>query len=657
MKSLLPYYERELGLLRERSLDFGRQYPKIASALGVSSEGVRDPHVERMIESFALLSSRIHKKIDDDFPLFTESLLEVLYPNYLRPFPSCAIAQFVVGDSSKQMSKGVLLPKGSAVTSPPIRGVVCKFTTSHDVVLTPVRIAEANFRNSVSDLSGVRLPKGVTSVFSITFELLAPQADWSVFLSDGVRVFIDAEPSMSCLVREVLCSKARAVFVQNGGADSICPVALSDEYSDLLPRLSGLSVDDSLLSEDGRTCSAYRLLTEYFAYPETFNFVDLPLPIRKINAALMASCGSRVIGPEAIRKLTLHIAIEGVRVDSDESRMLESLQARHIALGCVPIVNLFKQGAEPIRLSGAVSGYPVLVDARRPYGFEVYSVDKVYRVRQSIAGEQVEEFCPFFSIRHDQWFDGGDESGGSSASDGLEGRYGANASEGRRICYWHLQRDEDVANTSPGYECEISLVDGDFAGGEPVVDSLSLNVTATNRDLPSQLPFGTPGGDLFMEGGGPAKEIRLVRKPTSTFRFERGRGALWRLISHLSLNHLSLSEGGIDALKEMLRLYDLPRNASNRRQIDGLVAIDYKPATAWLQGEPYATFVRGTEIRLTVDEDSFVGTGLGLFAAVLDHFFALYVHANSFTKLTVISARTQEELISCPPRNGDKPLV
>lgn len=201
------------------------------------------------------------------------------------------------------------------------------------------------------------------------------------------------------------------------------------------------------------------------------------------------------------------------------------------------------------------------------------------------------------------------------------------------------------------------MVDIDFDPASPQTDTLSLTVTATNRDLPSMLPFGTAGGDLFMEGGGLAKEIRLLRRPTSTLRFERGKGALWRLISHLSLNHLSLSAGGIDALKEMLSLYDLPRSAANRRQIDGLVGVAFKPATAWLQGEPYATFVRGTEVRLTVDEDSFVGTGLGLFAAVMDQFFGLYVHINSFTQLTVVSSRTQEELLSCPPRNGDMQLV
>ncbi len=175
--------------------------------------------------------------------------------------------------------------------------------------------------------------------------------------------------------------------------------------------------------------------------------------------------------------------------------------------------------------------------------------------------------------------------------------------------------------------------------------------------MPSLLSFGNAGGDLFIEGGSIAREIKLLRKPTSSHRFERGRGSLWRLVSHLSLNHLSLSGRGVDALKEMLRLYDLPRDATNRRQVDGLVSIEFLPATAWLNGQPFASFVRGTEVRLTVDEDSYVGTGLSLFAAVLDRFFGLYVHINSFAQLTIISARTQQTLIQCPPRNGATQLV
>lgn len=93
MDQLLPYYERELGFLRRYSREFSERYPKIAGRLLIGGEVCEDPHIERMIESFALLNSRIAKRLDDDYPEFTEALFEVLYPHYLRPFPSCSIAR------------------------------------------------------------------------------------------------------------------------------------------------------------------------------------------------------------------------------------------------------------------------------------------------------------------------------------------------------------------------------------------------------------------------------------------------------------------------------------------------------------------------------------------------------------------------------------
>lgn len=665
MRALLPYFENELTFLRRRGQSFAQAYPRIAGQLQLGSDEAKDPHVERMIESFALLTARVNKRLDDDFPLFTESLLEVLYPHYLRPFPSASIAQFELGSAAGQMSKPALIERGSLLSSRPVKGVPCKFRTTQPVQLLPLRVAEASFRHSVLAPEGTRLPAGATSVISITLELLSPQASWAMLADQPLRFYLDGEPSQVSVLREALCHKVLGVMVAatahhpwQGGELSLSGQPLAR------PQLAGFGEDEALIDFDARSHPAYRLLTEYFAFPEKFNFVDVPVPVpAALRQGAAVSVAEQDPSAGARRSLTVHVLLSGVRSDSDESRLLESLNARNLRLGCAPVVNLFKQPADPIRVSHTTSTYPVLVDGRRAFGYEVYSIDRVFRVKQTPQGESVQEFRPFFSLQHDDLLGVADDDAGVDAAPTLAAQRRARLAQddalGHRVGgrYWSAQRDEDLANDSPGYEMSLSIVDVDFDPAQPQTDTLSLTVTATNRDLPTLLPFGAVGGDLFMEGGGLAREVRLLRKPTPSLRFERGRGALWRLISHLSLNHLSLSGGGIDALKEMLRLYDLPRSAANRRQIDGLMAIDFKPATAWLPGEPYATFVRGTEVRLTVDEDSFVGSGLGLFAAVLDQFFGLYVHANSFTRLTLISARTQEEVLSCPPRNGEMPLV
>jgi type VI secretion system protein ImpG len=160
-----------------------------------------------------------------------------------------------------------------------------------------------------------------------------------------------------------------------------------------------------------------------------------------------------------------------------------------------------------------------------------------------------------------------------------------------------------------------------------------------------------------MEGGAGASAIHFLRKPTLSQYFKRGGGAHWRLISHLSLNHLSLSEGGVEALREMLTMYDLPNSPVSQRQIGGIAAVAYKPASAWLPGNPFACLVRGMEVRVTVDEEAFVGSGIHGFALVLERFLGLYVHANSFTKLVFVSNKTGEELLSCSPRSGDLSLL
>ena len=614
MQDLLPHYERELAFLRSHAEEFGRRYPRVAGRLAVSGEVLQDPHVERMIQAFALLSSRIHKRLDDDFPLFAESFLDLLYPHYLRPLPSSSIACFDVGTSASQLSRATTIPRGTQLHTRPLRGVTCKFRTTSEAQLLPVRVASVSFRGTTTAPTGTDVPRQATATLSIQLELMSPQASWAALGTDRIRLYVDGDPSLVTALRESLASRVLATMVQTGtvGAWSVDTKAK--------PTLVGLGEEDALVDFDARSHTAYRLLTEYFAFPEKFNFIDLPLP----DAALRAPG----------RTLGLHLSLGGLRKESDDARLLEVVSASNLVIGCAPVTNLFSTRADPIRITQASTMHAVLPDGRRAFGHEVYAIDRVYRVHQTAEGETIQTFKPFYSLQHDDLLRDGEAMGR----------------------YWFSHRNA-VEGQSPGFETEIGLVDLDFDPSLPQTDTLSIDVRATNRDLPAQMSIGNPGGDLFAEGGGAWREIRLLRKPTPPYRFETGKGLLWRLISQLSLNHLSLTGSGIDALKEMLRLYDLPRSTINQRTLDGVIAVDYKPAQAFLDGAPFATLVRGTEIRLTVDEQSFVGTGLHLFAQVLDRFFALYVHINSFTQLKLVSSRSGDVLVACPRRSGEEPLL
>jgi len=189
------------------------------------------------------------------------------------------------------------------------------------------------------------------------------------------------------------------------------------------------------------------------------------------------------------------------------------------------------------------------------------------------------------------------------------------------------------------------------------VDTVTVRLTCTNGDLPSRLPFGNDRGDLELEGAAPVKRIMILKKPTGTIRPPTGGNALWRLISHLSLNYLSLVADGKDALQHILRLYNFTDSAFVQKQIEGITKVDSSRHFARVISEHGISFARGTRVRMELAEEQFVGGGVYLFASVLERFMALYVSLNSFSQLTVATNQRREVLAQWPPRAGQKILI
>jgi type VI secretion system protein ImpG len=614
MEDLLPYYERELAFLRRHAREFSEMYPKIAGRLLMGGEVCEDPHIERMVQSFALLNSRISKRLDDDYPQFTEALFEVLYPHYLRAFPSCSIARMDYSAAAAQLTSPSEIARGTELHTRESGGIVCTFRTAYPVTVAPLAMPHAAFSPIIDAPEGLQLPPDAGAAISITLRCTAEQTTLPQLGLGKLRVFIDGEPSFCAALRDALFMRTSQAYAEADHSGVWRPV----QGNPVQP--AGYGKDEALIRFAARSHPAYRLLTEYFCFPEKFNFFDIDLP------ALCAVLPSRT------RSITLHLALRGLRTDSSTARMLSTMSSNNLLLGCTPVVNLFRRSGEPIQLSHTVTSYPVLADGRHAFAYEVQSIDTVKLVRQKPQSESIAEFRPFYSLRH----------GDTPEQHGH---------------YWASRRDDAVARASPGYETTISIVDIDFDPAAVETHTLSLELTCTNRDLPALLTYGAEGGDLFMQGGSSVRHISFLRKPTEARRFERGRGAHWRLISQLSLNHLSLTGSGLQAFQEMLTLYDLPRSPISQRQIRGIVAISHQPSHAWLPGNPFASLVRGIDVRLAIDEEAFIGSGIHAFAHVIECFLGLYVQANSFTRLLVVSKKNGEELLRCAPRSGDLTLA
>lgn len=609
MDELLRYFEEELGLFGQFAREFRNRYPKPAGALHIAGDTIEDPGVARLIQSLALMSARIHKRLDDDYPKFTEALLESLYPHYLRPLPSYAIAQLAQEGPDASAGEFALLPRGTALRSAAVQGTICHFRTVYPVLAGPLRIVRAAFSAPLVAGRTPRLPRGVVASVAIEFETRGGFAALCARGMGRVRVFVDGDASLRAALLDALFMHGAGAWVQEGSA--------AWQALDAAPlRLAGFSDDESILPDTPRSHPAFRLLTEYFSYPEKFGFVEIDL-----------GPAARLLPPGCTR-FTLHLPLRAPSAESLEARLLAPLSANNLLLGCTPVVNLFRKAGDPIQLSHTHADYPLAADSAHAASYEIHSIDRVRVLREARGTTSVTEFAPLYAVRHD-------DAGPAPARH-----------------FWVARRDEMLAEVSPGHEIRLALVDADFRPSEVAGATVSTELTCTNRDLPSQLRAGRPEGDLVAETGASSAPWRLLRKPTPSYRFD-SKGAHWRLISHLALNHAGLTDAGLADLQKMLTLYDLPRSNGARRQIGGIVGLEHGSTRAWIKTRPVSTLMPGVGIRMTVDEEAFAGASLFVFAQVMDRYFALNSQLNCFTRLEIVSGRTGQEIHTCAPRSAE----
>jgi len=601
---LLTYYERELTFVRRMAAAFAEKYPKIAGRLLLEPGKSEDPHVERLIESFAFLAARIHLKIDDEFPEITESLLQILYPHYLAPIPSMSIVQFALDPEQGKLSTGYTIERHRRLYSKASRDTTCKFRTCYPVTLWPIELQAVRV-----DVPGPAGAAGKAAPAALTLTLRTYRdirlADLDV---DQLRVFLNGESQLLHRVYETVFGHCTGVELHVPGAR---PMALGRSA---LAEV-GFAKHEGMLPYSSRSFLGYRLLQEYFHFPEKFLFFE-------INglSALRRAGGS---DNEASLVLLLD---EPPRID-------QTLEPQNFRLGCTPVVNLFQQIAEPIRLDHAHTEYRVIPDVRRQPTTEVYAIDGVNSI--SLSTGESSSFQPFYSFKH-------------------------SFERQQQHTFWHATRRASERTDDPGTEVFLTLVDLNFRPTRPPTDVITVPVTCTNRDLPGMLPFGDPEGDFDLEGAAPVRRINCLVKPTRTVRPPLRHGAQWRLISHLSLNFLSHVEGGEDRdpeiLQEILKLYDFSDSPAVQQQILGLVGVSSRQVWRRIRTTRGSGFARGIEATLEFDETRYVGTGVYLFASVLEKFLGLYVSINAFSEM-IATTRQRGVLNHWPPRAGQQPLL
>ncbi|HQR05714.1 MAG TPA: type VI secretion system baseplate subunit TssF [Gemmatales bacterium] len=626
-----PYYDRELRQFREHAREFASRYKIEAAALGLGVDRYTDPHIERMIESFALLTARVRAKLDDDFPELIDGMLGVLYPHLLAPIPSMGIVQFDPIPGAAGLEKGLTIGAGSLMTTKDVPGIpcACKYQTAYPVTLWPVEISEASLQSPPYPSSWKLAQQTSTSETVRAKAILRLVVNtrggvsWAELPLERLRLFLWGDDILTASLHELMLNQVLAVSFRDLSTASSQPMIPLPVQEAIQP--VGLKIDEGMLPYPPQSFLGYRLITEFFVYREKFLFLDL---LGWAKARQKGAIQSRSVEVLFYLNRTLPSQLE---------REVGPAQFR---LGATPIINLFEQKTEAITLNLERYDYPVIPDVHARSAHEVVSIKDVRHVDPVSKTET--EYAPFYSYRH--------------------------ADRDRNRAYWHARRKgtKEEAYAYGGTEVDLHFVNLDFDPRLPIDPTVVVTTLCCNRDLPNVLR--EVGEALAFEplAALPAY-INCLKPVTSTLRPLPGRGSYWRLISHLNLNHLSLTDHqqGKKAFQEYLELYNFADPETNtqlakinQQVISGILELESKRTVELVHSvEGMVGFARGMEITIELDEEKFVGLGSYLFAGVLDHYFAMHTSINSYTRLVHGTRQSGPGIKRWPIRCGTRELI
>jgi type VI secretion system protein ImpG len=622
---LLRYYNLELQHLHEMGAEFAGEFPKIAARLGMNGLEVADPYVERLIEGVGFMAARVQLKLDAEFPRFTQALLEIVHPHFLAPTPSMLVAQLAPDTKEPNLASGTRrVPRGTAMHGLQAGDdqTACEFRTAHDVTLWPIEIASASYFSFAPDLplNALTIAQRIKGGLRIRLRTTAGLKFHQTAL-DRLTLYLTGRDEVANRLCELCLGSCLGALV--------LPSKVNPRWHEFLPpstvRPVGYAADEALLPRTPRAFQGYRLLQEYFAFPQRYRFVEI---------GGLASAVMRASTDE----------IEVVLLFGRTEPTFESvIDASNLALHCTPAINLFPKRADRIHVTDGGHEYHVVVDRTRPLDFEVYEVTEV--VGHGVGSDSQQDFLPFYSAY-------------SSFALHDQAAYFTTRREPRLVSSVHRRRGP--RSSYIGSEVFVSLVDPTQAPFSGSLRQLSLQTLCTNRDLVLQMPIGLGATDFSLDIAAPVTSVRALAGPSRP-RAPLVDGAVaWRAISHLSLNYLSLvntsPQEGAAALRDLLELYQSSEDAGAKRQLEGIRSVAIAPVVRRLRGPGPLAFGRGLEVTLGVDDMAFEGGSAFQLGSVLHHYLTRHVSLNSFVE-TVLRSESRGEVHRWEPRWGERPTL
>ncbi|ALH95837.1 type VI secretion system baseplate subunit TssF [Acinetobacter equi] len=601
IEELLPFYEKQLQEFGVQSREFAQKYPKIAQRLSLNQEQIDDPHIERLIQSFSLIAAKIDKKLADSYDVFTRALFEVMFPQYLKHFPSCTIVSFEDINKQKQLLNKHIIPKETYLKSRSFKGIQCIFKTSSEVALLPIQLNDVSFKTNPSSL--MHLNKNAT--LSFKFEIFNHAQKW--LKVEKLPIYLDAIANFPLQVLD-------SIFKEESSFSLVVnhqKINIKNPFY-----VKGFDESESLLPRDNHTHHAYRLLIEYFCFPEKFNYLDLDLGFLK-----------HLKDQQTEFELQIHLKLN--LNDQSVIRNYSELNTANFKLFTSPAVNLFEKKAEPQKINHKQLEYPLVTDAHHPEFFQVYSILEMNMIREKNEENQVSyPVVPFFAMSH---------------------YYGED------VKFFYALNP--ILYKSKYIDTGYTIISKNLEPHQLKSDFISTNLLCSNGDLPHEA-LSITNNVLSLNDTTIARRALVLKRPTVPAFFEQNKKEQWRIISHLSLNALALmNDDAISHIKELLELYNLTKVKENHLVIDSIKDIKFDLTHKMVDAKPFPMFIRGLKVYIKINPQVFRGHSLYTFSTLLSRVFNLKVQMNSFVDVSIIDSQTDEEVYQCVQNVGGKKLL
>jgi type VI secretion system protein ImpG len=581
---LKDFFREELAALRTETLDFSLQHPELARTLGLNAREASDPQVELLLQSFAFLSGRLRYQIAQDKAQLPNALLAALYPHLEAPIPSMLIAEMTAKPDGANFAKEQVLARGRYVLASAMNHMgqktECRFRTCYETPLLALVIdeielesaAEYPFLNRVEDAQAVlRIRLRADGVGQLQSKGKGPQR---------VRFYINDGEAGAFHLYEMLALFLTSVTVMPATPDQTAVLLPGDAL-----RWLGMDEQEAMLESNPHTHPGYRLLQEYFSFPEKYLFFEIS-QLDQLDFT----------GIDHYFDLLLVLDMP-----YDPSIIFSK---KNLLLNCVPLINLFSQRIDPLALTHTEYEYHLKGDLKNHRYCEIYAIEALESISSKGSPRPI---APYFAMDNFQHME-------------------------QQDYFYVAHRKHAQAPNIAGSEMYVSFLDQQFSLSHLVDEVVAGRALCTNRRLPEKLLSGSP---MYLEGAGPVTRICALTKPTPHHATAQIGERPWSLVSQLSLNHLSLSDGpaALSALKDILRLH-LGANANHgHRQINAIQNLRQRSIVRHVGQDGWRGFVRGSALTLTLDRAAFDAASPVLFCAVLRHFFRMYASVNHLTEL------------------------